>query len=124
VNLRRILGARGETLAARYLRKTAGHRILKKNYRSAAGEIDLVCADGDTLVFVEVKTRASDELADPLDSVDRAKRAQIERAARHFAMNHRVAHLPMRFDVVRVVWPPRGAAVIEHFPDAFPARRG
>ena len=82
----------------------------------------MISVDGDTLVFVEVKTRASDELADPLDSVDRAKRMQIERAARHFAMRHRVQHLPMRFDVIRVVWPPHGSPVIEHFPDAFPAR--
>ena len=124
MNLRRLLGARGETLAARYLRRTAGHRILKKNYRSPAGEIDLISVDGDTLVFVEVKTRASDESADPLDSVNRAKRMQIERAARHFAMRHRTQHLPMRFDLIRVVWPPHGSPVIEHFPDAFHARGG
>lgn len=124
MNLRRLLGIRGETRAARYLRKTAGHRILEKNHRSSAGEIDLICADGDTLVFVEVKTRASNEHADPTDAVNPAKRTQMERAARHFATRHGVTHLPMRFDVVGIVWPPSGAPIIEHFVDAFPARRG
>src|SRR2546421_87475 len=55
--LNRVLGQEGERAAARFLRKYRGMRILMRNYRGPAGEIDLIARDGDVLVFVEVKTR-------------------------------------------------------------------
>jgi putative endonuclease len=112
------LGPTGERIAAKYLRRH-GHRILMRNYRCPAGEIDLVAAQGDTLVFVEVKTRSSDDLAMPEDAVDAAKRRQILRAARYFLAQMKAQHLPIRFDVVAIVLPPRGAPQIEHFIAAF-----
>src|SRR6266478_8705603 len=72
-------GARGETLACRYLRRN-GYKVLFRNFRGrSGGEIDVVCRDNDTLVFVEVKTRAAEDFGRPFFAVDRAKRKRIAR---------------------------------------------
>lgn len=114
----KVFGARGERLAVRHL-KRLGYRILKTNYFCPMGEIDIIAADGDTLVFVEVKTRRSDEAADPENAVNFHKRRQVTRAAKHFVSSLPNGNLPCRFDVVSVILPERGEAVIEHFVDAF-----
>ena len=116
------LGRRGERTAARYLRRKH-HHILVRNYRCAAGEIDLISADGDTLVFVEVKTRSSDTAEDPQETFRRAQWKRVERAARFFLMERSAQDNPCRFDLVTVVWPPRGSPQIEHFEDVFQPRR-
>lgn len=110
---------RGERAAGRFLKRQRGHRILAANYRCPAGEIDLVTLDGDTVVFVEVKTRSSDKAAQPYDAVGYHKRRRLENAARYYLMQQRAQHRPCRFDVVSIVWPPKGAPIIEHFEDAF-----
>lgn len=112
------LGARGEALAARRL-KRLGYRILERNYRCAAGEIDLIAIDGDVLVFVEVKTRSTADYADPAESVGRSKQAKLRRAARHYLGTRHAQECPCRFDVVTVVWPQNGKPAVEHFPAAF-----
>ena len=66
------LGRRGEGIAARYLRR-CGYRILERNFRAAGAEIDLVAADRETLVFVEVKARSSGALGTPAEAVDARK---------------------------------------------------
>src|SRR4030081_2292706 len=72
-------GARGEKLACRFLRRH-GYKILYRNFRGRrGGEIDIVCRDRDTLVFVEVKTRTREDFGRPLDAVDRDKRKRISR---------------------------------------------
>ena len=119
MNLRLLLGRRGERAAARFLKRHRGHRILTANYRCPAGEIDLITLDQDTVVFVEVKTRASDEPAAPFEALGAHQRRRIENAARYFLMRGKNPHPPARFDVVSIVWPPRGAPIIEHFEDAF-----
>src|SRR5437870_5162603 len=64
-------GARGEKLACRYLRRN-GYKILYRNFRGRRGrEIDIVCRHADTLVFVEVKTRAREDFGRPFEAVDR-----------------------------------------------------
>src|SRR5215469_3888892 len=74
-------GARGEKLAYRFLKRN-GYRILFRNFRGrSGGEIDVVCRDNDTLVFVEVKTRAREDFGRPLAAVDRDKRKRISRGA-------------------------------------------
>ena len=123
MNLRRLLGARGETLAARYLRKTAGHRILKKNYRSPAGEIDLISVDGDTLVFVEVKTRRDDRMSDPEQAVNADKRRKLTRCARGFVNERKLHDWPFRFDIVSVILPAGGEPCVKHIPEAFMPQR-
>ncbi len=112
------LGARGERVAAGAL-KRAGYRILARNYTCPAGEIDLIAADADTIVFVEVKTRSSTAVAFPEASVTRAKRKQLTRVARYFLQAKSAQDRPSRFDVVAVVMPDGGKPETEHFVNAF-----
>ncbi len=118
-------GAQGEELAYWYLRDR-GFTLVARNYRHAGvgGEVDLIGWDGETLVFVEVKTRQSAEVRQAEDAVDRDKRRHLVLAARDY---RRRAHLevPYRFDVVSVYPHPNrgrrasGEPVVEHFRDAF-----
>lgn len=113
----RHTGDRGEEAAARLLTRQ-GLRILDRNWRSGSLELDLVCADGDTVVFVEVKTRAADGLAAPADAMTPHKRRTFFRAARAWLAARNAWDRPCRFDVVQVTHD--GVHFIpEHCPDAF-----
>ncbi|HEX3818016.1 MAG TPA: YraN family protein [Chthoniobacterales bacterium] len=97
------LGTRGEKMAARFLRR-AGFKVLYRNFRgSHGGEIDLVCREGETLVFVEVKTRTREDFGRPLAAVDRRKQRRISLGA--FAWLRLLGNpdVSFRFDVVEVV---------------------
>ncbi len=97
------LGAWGECVAAKEL-KRRGFKILYRNYRGPyGGEIDLVCRDRETLVFVEVKTRSSEEHSRPFDAVDRKKRKLIQRGALAWLRLLGRPDLTFRFDVVEVI---------------------
>jgi putative endonuclease len=109
-------------MAARYLRRHR-HRVLVRNYRCVAGEIDLVCAHGDTIVFVEVKTRTSDEAEDVQDAPRPSQWRRIEQAARYFLMEHAAQTQPCRFDLITVLWPPGQSAKIEHFQNVHQPRQ-
>lgn len=112
----KVLGRRGEKAAVRHL-KRGGYRIIKRNYTCPAGEIDIMAADGDMLVFVEVKTRADPTGADPENSVGPRKQRKIIAAARYL-LAATDSDAPCRFDVISVVLD--GSALrIEHFIDAF-----
>lgn len=114
------LGRRGETLAVEHLER-GGYRIVAANFRLPIGrntrdtvvnaEIDVVAYDGSTLCFVEVKTRASDEVAAPQANVDLRKRRQIARAARSYRRMLGLTDAPYRYDVVTVVLPPAGKQI-------------
>src|ERR1700722_8295451 len=85
--LRQDLGRRGEDLAHRYLRKR-DYMIVARNYRPASGapgEIDIIARRGPKLIFVEVKTRASNTISFPERAVDDKKRRTVIRAARDYA---------------------------------------
>src|SRR5213079_400870 len=72
-------GARGEKLAGRFLRGR-GYKILYRNFRDrTGGEIDIICRDADTLVFVEVKTRADENFGRPVEAVDRQKQWRVSK---------------------------------------------
>jgi len=113
------LGDRGERAAVSYLRRE-GATILARGLRR--GELDIVALDGDTIVFVEVKTRASSSAGEPADAVDNHKQARVTRAAQRFLKRHRLTGRRARFDVIAILWP---ASVrrpqIEHYRNAFPA---
>jgi len=97
------LGALGERLAVRYLRKQ-GMKVLYRNFRApGGGEVDIVCRDGDCLVFVEVKTRSSAEFGRPADAVDEAKRELISRGAIGWLRLLGFPEILLRFDVVEVL---------------------
>jgi putative endonuclease len=113
------LGDRGENIAARHLRDM-GYKIITRNYRCPLGEIDIIARDGQTLVFVEVKTR-TDEIPAPEEQVNQAKQHQLTKAARSYLGRYGVPQPPARFDVVAVVWPPDQDPVIRHIKSAFTA---
>ncbi|MEW6129978.1 MAG: YraN family protein [Acidobacteriota bacterium] len=107
------LGEMGERLALEFLKVNEGFEIVATNFRvplgrslrgqKITGEIDIVAYDEDTLVFIEVKTRSSDELFAPERAVDLRKQRQIARAARRFRQLMKVMDVPHRYDVVTVV---------------------
>jgi putative endonuclease len=115
--LNRLLGSRGERAAARYLKRNK-LRILARNVRmSRRGEIDLLARDGETLVFVEVKTRRAGEAA---EAITPEKRRRLTRAALEFLRRHELLETSYRFDVVTVTWPnARGRPIIKHYRNAF-----
>jgi len=112
-------GRRGEDLAHRFLQRR-GFRVVARNYRarSGAGEIDLVAWDGDTLAFVEVKARRTEEHGTPDRAVDAEKRQALRRTAREYARRARIDWGRVRFDVVNVVF--GDCPALSHIPDAFP----
>ena len=114
-------GRRGEAAAADYLRGL-GYRIVEIGRRFRFGELDLVAVDGETIVFVEVKTRTSDARGTPAAAVDRGKRERLTRAALAYLKSRRLLDRRTRFDVVAVVWPNESSPpAIEHFRGAFEA---
>jgi putative endonuclease len=95
------LGRKGEDLAASYFRDR-GWEILERNYRSRRGEIDLVCQDRGTIVFVEVKARTSAGFARPDESVTHRKQAKLRRLVEEYLVTHRLESSDIRFDVLGV----------------------
>lgn len=119
------LGRRGEAFAAAHLER-AGYRLVAANFQLPVGrnlrgavvhaEIDLLAYEGETLCFVEVKTRASDWFAPPEANVDLRKQRQITRAARVYRRTFGLTNEPYRYDVVSVVLPPTHDAAGEPAP--------
>jgi putative endonuclease len=98
--MNRARGSAAEDAALRYL-ETQGCALIERNYRCRLGELDLVMRDGDSLVFVEVRARASEAFGGGGGNSRVCKRRLRGSAARHFLMTHpRAAALPARFDVV------------------------
>src|SRR4030095_4262753 len=95
--------AHGEKLASRFLR-SRGCKILYRNFKGrSGGEIDIVCRDRDTLVFVEVKTRPREDFGRPITAVDRQKRKRISRGALNWLRMLDNPDILFRFDVVEVL---------------------
>lgn len=101
------LGRRAEDLAHRYL-EAEGLTVIGRNWTlpERDAEIDLIALDGDTVVFVEVKSRRNPGTADPLRALDEAKRRRLERAARFLLRRWRIPPARARFDIVAVVLEP------------------
>ena len=96
---KRAAGDLGEERACLALKK-AGLRILERNYACPFGEIDIIARDRRTLVFVEVKARASEDHGEPSEAVTRKKQRRILRTAQVYMANHGCFEKPVRFDVV------------------------
>ncbi len=115
------LGERGELAAAKFL-KRAGYRIATTRLRQRYGEIDIVAVEGQTVVFVEVKTRRLDLTTQPADAVDRVRQQRMTRAALAFLKYHNLLEYACRFDVIEVIWPAdKKEPTIRHIIDAFQA---
>jgi putative endonuclease len=111
-------GRQGENLAERHLR-SRGLRVLERNYRTRHGELDLVCRAGDTLVFVEVKTRKAGSRAAPHQALTPAKRTRLARAAAQYLSACGGWDTPCRFDLVEVVAPGSPEEAVRHIENAF-----
>ena len=92
-------GCEGEARAARYL-ECRGQRILERNFRVRGGEIDLICKDGKTLVFVEVRWRKRSDFGDAAASITPTKQRRIILAARHYLARH--GDCDCRFDCILI----------------------
>lgn len=106
-----------EQYAQRLLRRK-GYRILATNYRASGGEIDIVASKGDCIVFVEVRSKSTDEFGSPRESVGPTKQRRLTRAAVAFLKSRRLSNTSWRFDVVEVIFGPGGevssAEIIEN----------
>ncbi len=114
------LGRQGEALAAAHLKKH-GYKILYRNFRAPhGGEVDIVCRDiaHGELVFIEVKTRSSEDFGRPLDAVDHRKRRLILRGAMTWLRMLDMPDITFRFDVMEVLM--TGPREIRHIENAFP----
>ena len=94
---RQAKGAAGEQLAADYLVRQ-GLSVIERNFRVKGGEIDLVCRDGKTTVFVEVRLRSRSDFGGAAASITATKQARLILAARHWLLRH--GETPCRFDCV------------------------
>ena len=118
---RKSLGQRGERAAAKYL-KRKGYKIVAHGSRLRPGELDLVAVDDRTVVFVEVKTRRSDQFGNPAEAVNLQKQRRLTRLAVTYLKRYGLLEYPARFDVVAIVWPEdQRRPLIEHFENAFEA---
>jgi putative endonuclease len=118
---RKVLGDRGEAEAEKALKKD-GYKIVERNYRTKYGEIDIIALDGQTLAFIEVKTRSSNAYGAPGEAVDFRKQERIIKSSMHYISEVcKGKESESRFDVVAIeVEPGAGKEFkIEIIKDAF-----
>ena len=111
------MGKQGEDIAVEYL-KRADYRIIERNYRCIFGEMDIVARDGDTTVFVEVKSRRSERFGEPQASVGPAKQKKLSMIALNYLKDRGLLNCNARFDVVAIKFSSAGTNV-ELIPNAF-----
>ncbi|MDE7394370.1 MAG: YraN family protein [Muribaculaceae bacterium] len=112
------IGKWGEQIAYEFLVKQ-GYAICEHNWRLNHLEVDIIAMKGNRIIFVEVKTRADDEI-DPLLAVNKKKRANLIQAAKVYIESHKIIH-DYQFDVIVVIGSPLSSLPpkIDFFPDAF-----
>ena len=110
-------GRVGEELARRHL-ESKGYRILEANWRYSRAEVDIIAMDGPILVFVEVKTRATDAFGRPEDFVNRKKEKLLAMAAAAYMDS--IGHdWEVRFDVISILYRHEADFEVQHLKDAF-----
>ena len=111
-------GRRGEDMAHRFLQRS-GYVVVARNYRTRGGsaEVDIVCYEDSTIIFVEVKTRQSEEFGPPDRAVDAEKQEHIFRAAGEYLRRAELPWSMARFDIVSIVSTENGT--VRHLKDAF-----
>ena len=110
---RQGVGRRGEELAAAYLQEL-GYELIARNWRTRAGELDIIAFEKGVLVFLEVKTRGSRQFGEPWEFVDREKQQILRRTAEEFIADQDLGDYAYRFDIISVV-----GTDVEHFRNAF-----
>lgn len=115
-------GALGERAAKQHLQRL-GLKFLTANFRSARGEIDLIFRDGDCLVFVEVKTRSSENWVRPAAAVNARKRRLLSQTALDYLRLLPNPRVKIRFDIVEVLIADGAVREVRHLPNTFPLDR-
>lgn len=115
-------GALGERAAKQHLQRL-GLKFLTANFRSARGEIDLIFRDGDCLVFVEVKTRSSEDWVRPAAAVNARKRRLLSQTALDYLRLLPNPRVKIRFDIVEVLIADGAVREVRHLPNTFPLDR-
>lgn len=110
---KKFLGRAGEVKAADYLRKK-GYTVLKTNYKTHCGEIDIIAQDKSTVVFVEVKTRINDDYGSPAEAITKKKIEKYARVAQEYLIREKKTECECRFDVIEIE-----NGQINHILDAF-----
>ena len=110
---KKLLGRAGEKKAVEFL-KDEGYKIVTQNFKTHFGEIDIIAKDGETVVFVEVKTRSSDEYGAPSEAVNFKKREKYFLVATEYLRNNNLLDAMSRFDVIEIE-----NGKINHIIDAF-----
>jgi putative endonuclease len=95
------IGSYGERVAAAFVRRHR-YRVLTRNFTSEHGEIDLICRDGETLVFVEVRSRSGEQFGRPAESIDTRKEEAVRATAQDYLKLLKRDDIPHRFDAVEV----------------------
>ncbi len=112
-------GELGERAAQKFLQQ-AGLKYLTANFRSERGEMDLIFRDVDCLVFVEVKTRSSEEWTRPAAAVNARKRRLLSQTALDYLQRLKNPEVKIRFDIVEVLLTDGAVREIRHLPNTFP----
>lgn len=115
--MKREFGQRGEKIAVDHL-KAHGYTIVETNWRCAKGELDIVARQGDTLVFVEVRSRHSVGTEASFQSITPLKQRKLNALAHLYLTSHHLNAPNWRIDVIAVAFTGRGEPVIEHVENA------
>ena len=95
-------GKQGEEKASEFLQKN-GYKILERNFKTKFGEIDIITKHKGEIVFVEVKTRSSDNFGFPEESVRKKKLSHLKRCATYYILKNKI-DLPCRFEILSILW--------------------
>lgn len=98
---KQVSGIKGEDLAVTFLHKK-GYKIIHRNFRAKGGEIDIIAIDGDTLVFIEVKTRSTNEFGSPLEAITYRKMKSLIKTAQFYKISNPALPEAMRIDAVSI----------------------
>ncbi len=115
--MKKELGSWGEARANEYLREK-GYKILFTNYRTKIGEIDIIATKGNSLSFIEVKTRSNELYGKPREAVNYKKQLTYARVAEQFIQQQRCDYVNYRFDVIEIIKCNEGCK-IQHIEEAF-----
>lgn len=115
---RRKFGRAAEDAAERFFRQQ-GYVVMDRNVRMANGEIDLIARHGDTIVFVEVKARRTEEFGGAVYAIDRRKEKRLIRLASQYLAQHGLSQRPCRFDVILCQGDSKTSDQIQHIEHAF-----
>lgn len=110
---KRHVGTFYENIAKEYL-LSIGYEIICMNYRCRLGEIDIICRDGETVVFVEVKYRKNNSIQNPLEAVDIRKQIKIRKVSSVYVLEQKLYDVSLRYDVIGIL-----GDEITHIEDAF-----